>query len=318
MAQPSFAASVKNDLARPVRRKACCLMAELAALFRMGAVFTLEKKCAVGIAFTTENAAVARKLLTLLKGAASVHTELTVSRLRRLQKGNIYRVYVPASKDAAALLEKLGFMHGAALTIGTDKALLKNACCLAAYLRGAFLGGGSVSRPEAGYHLELTTESYSFAKLLFSLLHTMGYPAGLTDRKESYIVYLKESDAIIDFLSLLGAEKAAVAFEVTRNVKEVKNQVNRLVNCETANVQKSVDAAGRQIAAIRTLYGTESIKHLSKSLKETADIRIKQPTATLAELADLLGISKSGVNHRLRKLVALADVQEKNERRNHP
>lgn len=310
MAQPSFSAEVKNDLARFIGRRACCRTAELAALLRMGAVLTLGAKRTVGLAFTTENAAVARKALMLLKGSAGVMTELTVSRSRRLKKRNSYRVHVLPSREVAALMGRLGLMRGSALNMGTDSALLKKACCRKAYLRGAFLGGGSVSRPDAGYHVELVTESYSFAELLLSLLRTMGYPAGLTDRKENYIVYLKESDAIIDFFSLLGAEKAAEAFEVTRNLKEVKNQVNRLVNCETANVQKSVDAAGRQIAAIRALEAAGGVERLSAGLKEMAAARLEHPTATLAELSALLGIGKSGVNHRLRKLAALAEEEE--------
>lgn len=310
MAQPSFSAEVKNDLARFIGRRACCRTAELAALLRMGAVLTLGAKRTVGLAFTTENAAVARKALMLLKGSAGVMTELTVSRSRRLKKRNSYRVHVLPSREVAALMGRLGLMRGSALNMGTDSALLKKTCCRKAYLRGAFLGGGSVSRPDAGYHVELVTESYSFAELLLSLLRTMGYPAGLTDRKENYIVYLKESDAIIDFFSLLGAEKAAEAFEVTRNLKEVKNQVNRLVNCETANVQKSVDAAGRQIAAIRALEAAGGVERLSAGLKEMAAARLEHPTATLAELSALLGIGKSGVNHRLRKLAALAEEEE--------
>ena len=279
MAQPSFSAEVKNDLARSLGRKACCRTAELAALLRMGAVLTLGAKRSVGLAFATENAAVARKALMLLKGSAGVRTELTVIRSRRLKKNNSYRVRVLPSREAAALMERLGLMRGSAFNMGTDSALLEKTCCRRAYLRGAFLGGGSVSRPEAGYHLELVTESYSFAGLLLSLLRTMGYPAGLTDRKESYVVYLKESDAIIDFLSLLGAEKA-------------------------------VDAAGRQIAAIRALEAADAVAELSAGLREMAAVRLEHPTATLAELAGLLGIGKSGVNHRLRKLVALADGQE--------
>ncbi|WP_314627413.1 DNA-binding protein WhiA, partial [uncultured Selenomonas sp.] len=179
MAQPSFSAEVKNDLARPLGRKACCRTAELAALLRMGAALTLGAKRAVGLAFTTENAAVARKALMLLKGSAGVHTELTVSRSRRLKKNNSYRVHVLPSREAAALMERLGLMHGSAFNMGTDSALLKKACCRKAYLRGAFLGGGSVSRPDAGYHVELVTESYSFAELLLALLLRMCCPSGL-------------------------------------------------------------------------------------------------------------------------------------------
>ena len=306
MAFTSFASEVKNDLARSLPRRACCRTAELAALLRMGAVLTLGKGRSVGLAFTTENAAVARKVLMLLKGSAEVHTELTVSRSRRLKKRNSYLVRVLPSRDVAALMERLGLMRGLVLNMGTDSALLEEKCCRKAYLRGAFLGGGSVSRPEAGYHLELVTESFSFADLLVSLLRNMGYPVGLTDRKEHYIVYVKESDAIIDFLSLLGAEKAAEALEAARNLKEVKNQVNRIVNCETANLQKAVDAAGRQIAAIRALAATGALAQLAPGLREAAEMRLAHPDATLAELAAFLGIGKSGVNHRLRKIGAMA------------
>ena len=184
--------------------------------------------------------------------------------------------------------------------------LLRRSCCRVAYLRGAFLGGGSVNRPEAGYHLELVSGNYQFAELLASLLKRLDMPAGLTDRKDAYVVYLKESDAIVDFLGVMQAEQAVEAFEVTRNVKEVRNQVNRLVNCETANLQKTVDAAGRQIADIRALAAAGRLAQLPPPLRAAAEARLAHPDATLAELAALLGIGRSGVNHRLRKLSELA------------
>ena len=164
---------------------------------------------------------------------------------------------------------------------------------------------------EVGCHLELVTGSYPFAQLLVSILRRMDLPAGMTDRKNDYVIYMKEGDAILDFLGMLQAEKAVEEFEIARNVKEVRNQVNRLVNCETANLQKTVDAAGRQIDAIRRLAAAGHLAGLPGSLRETAEVRLAHPDASFSELAELLGIGKSGINHRLRKLAKLAaDLSE--------
>ena len=303
---PSFATEVKNELARLIYDKECCRTAELAALLRMGATISLGAAHALGINFTTENAAVARKALTLLKETGDVRTEIMVSRSRRLKKNNSYCVRVLPSPKVSALLERLGLMHGASFNVGSDSALLRRQCCRIAYLRGAFMGGGSVNRPDASYHLEMVTGSYAFAELLSSLLKKLDLPAGLTDRKNDYVVYLKEGDAIVDFLGMLEAEEAVAEFEVTRNLKEVRNQVNRLVNCETANLQKTVDAAGRQIASIHVLASAGRLRGLPDNLRQAAEARLAYPDATLTELAGMLKVGKSGINHRLRKLEKLA------------
>ena len=303
---PSFATEVKNELARLMYEKECCRTAELAALLRMGAAMTIGAHHALGLNFTTENAAVARKTLMLLKDTGEVHTEVTVSRSRRLKKNNSYCVRVVPSPKVSVLLERLGLMHGDSLNMGTDSAILRRQCCRAAYLRGAFQGGGSVNRPESDYHLELVTGSYPFAELLLNLMRRMGLPAGITDRKDAYLVYLKEGDAVIDFLGMLQADKAVEDFEVARNLKEVRNQVNRLVNCETANLQKTVDAAGRQIQEIHQLQAAGRLQGLAPALLQAAVARLGHPDATLSELAELLQVGKSGINHRLRKLSKLA------------
>ena len=142
----------------------------------------------------------------------------------------------------------------------------------------------------------------------------MDFPVGFTDRKDSYIVYLKEGDAIIDFLAMLHADKAVEEFEIARNIKEVRSQVNRLVNCETANLQKAVDAAGRQLHDIEVLQRQEGgLAALPERLRETAEARLEEPGVSIVELGEMLGVSKSGVNHRLRKLHALAAAAEKAE-----
>lgn len=305
---PSFATEVKNELARLSYERSCCRTAELAALLRMGATITFGLRRTFGLNFTTKNAAVARKTLQLLKSeGGGIRTEITVRRARQLNKNNNYTVRVVPSPDVAGLLEKLGFLHDDSLNMDTDMAILKKNCCRVAYLRGAFQGGGSVNRPEASYHLELVTGSYSLGKLLYTLLKRMDFPVGFIDRKDDYVVYLKEGDAVMDFLAMIQADEAVEAFEVARNVKEVREQVNRLVNCETANLQKTVDAAGRQLEAIRRLQAADMIPQLPKKLRQTAEQRLAHPDASLAELADMLGVSKSGMNHRMRKLRELAE-----------
>ncbi|SEJ16270.1 hypothetical protein SAMN05660742_1046 [Propionispira arboris] len=303
---PSFATEVKNEVARLVDENSCCKIAELAALLRMGAVMTMGGKRSLGINFTTENAAVARRTLTLLKSSGEVRTEVMVSRARRLKKHNSYCVRVIPSLIVSDLLAKLGLMHGATLNVGSDSAILRKHCCRHAYLRGAFLGGGSVNRPEGSYHLELVTGSEVFAQLLLSLCRKFDLPVGLSERKNDYIVYIKESDAIMDFLAIIGAENALVEFEVARNLKEVRNQVNRLVNCETANLQKTANASVRQMEHIKLIKAKLGFDSLPEPLQEVAVVRLSHPDSSLKELAEVLHISKSGINHRLRKLEKIA------------
>lgn len=304
---PSFATEVKNELARLNYEDSCCRAAELAALLRMGATMTFGLRHTFGLNFTSKNAAVARKTLMLLKSeGGDIHTEITVSRSRQLNKNNNYTVKVIPSPNVAQLLQRLGFLHDDSLNMDSDMGLLRKSCCRIAYLRGAFQGGGSVNKPESAYHLELATGSFGLGNLLYRLLKRMGFPVGFVDRKADYIVYLKEGDAVIDFLAMIKADKAVEAFEIARNVKEVRAQVNRLVNCETANLQKAVDAAGRQIAAIRLLKAQGLLEKLPKKIKKTAQLRLENPDITLTELAAMLGVSKSGISHRLRKIQELA------------
>ena len=311
---PSFATEVKNEAARLAYDSACCRTAELAALLRMGAAITIGARHTFGLNFKTENAAVARKALQLLKSeGGGVKTEVTVSRNRRLKKNNRYTIAVPPEPSVSALLETLGFLQEERLNMDSDARLLRKACCRAAYLRGAFLGGGSVNRPDARCHLELVTGSYALGTLLRNLLRRMEFPVGMTERKESYVIYLKEGDAILDFLAMMGAEKAARTMEVARNVKEVREQVNRIVNCETANLQKAVDAAGRQLEDIRRLSAAGVLEGLPEPLREVAAVRLAQPSARLGELAETIHLTKSGLNHRMRKLHELAvQLEEEN------
>jgi len=312
----SFSAEVKNELARVSVEHGCCHIAELAALMRMGGTMLIGGNNNLGITFTTENAAVARKVLTLMKRSFDLKTEVVISRSRRLKKANSYMLKVVPSKVVTEVLNVLGMMHGDSISAGRDAGLLRRNCCRRAYLRGAFLGGGSVSKPEGEYHLELVTGNQDFAKTLIRLLKTFDLTGKHAERKQDHIVYLKGGDAITSFLRIIGANNALFAFENVRVVKDMRNQVNRLVNCETANLQKTVNAAVRQVDRIHLIDRKIGLGKLPDTLREAAELRLDHPDATLQELVQLAGgqIGKSGMNHRLRNLERIATGLEEKGR----
>ncbi|MBR2215469.1 MAG: DNA-binding protein WhiA [Selenomonadaceae bacterium] len=302
---PSFATEVKNELAhQKPARKECCRRAELAALLRLGGQRPAESPEG-SLSFVTENAAVARLVLTLIKSELpGVLTKIAVSRGRRLKKTNSYAIMLLPSPTLNNLLNPAdkGGRHKKSL----DRYLVRRTCCQVAYLKGAFLARGSVSRPTADYHLEIATENQPLAALIRDLLERLDFTPGDSERKDAYVVYLKEGEAVMDFLGMLKAEAAVEAFESAKNLKEVRGQVNRLVNCETANLQRIGEAAARQMEAIGKLDKVGLLPTLNKTLRETAAARRNNPEASLAELAAILCVSKSGLNHRLRKLMELA------------
>jgi hypothetical protein len=238
----------------------------------------------------------------------AIETSVAMERMPQLRR-RTYIVNIAAGAAVTPLLAQLGFAGGS-LRSTSDLALLRKKCCRAAYLRGAFLGGGSVNRPEAACHLEITARSEEMARALHMLLRRLHFPVGLTDRHEMYVVYLKEGDAVMDFLSLIGAEEAAEEIEVARNLKEVRAQVNRLVNVETANLQRAVDAAADQLAAIERLARSGRLATLPADLRETAEMRRAHPEISMAELAALCHISKSGMSHRLRKIRKASEEEQ--------
>ena len=304
---PSFASDVKNALSRTDTERECCQTAELAALLRMGASMVTDGEHGLGLRFEAASAAVARRVIRLLRTMdTGIETSVAMERTPQLRR-RTYIVNITAGEAVTPLLTRLGFLEAGMLRAGTDMELIRKKCCRAAYLRGAFLGGGSVNRPEASCHLEITAKSATMGRALHTLLRRLHFPVGLTDRRDTYVVYLKEGDAVMDFLALIGAEEAAEEIEVARNLKEVRAQVNRLVNVETANLQRAVDTAAQQLAAIERLASTGRLAALSEDLCETAEMRRAHPEVSMAELAALCHISKSGMSHRLRKICRAAE-----------
>nr|WP_272915041.1 DNA-binding protein WhiA [Paenibacillus dendrobii] len=286
----------------------CCEQAELSALIRMnGAVQLSNKKVILDI--STENAAIARRIYTLIKKYFQAHTELLVRKKMRLKKNNVYIVRIPARVQE--ILKELKIVsEGFLFRADIDPDLVKKNCCKRAYLRGAFMAGGSVNNPEgSSYHMEISSMYEEHCQALVDLANEFQLNARLIERKKGFILYIKEGEKIIEFLSLIGAHQALFKFEDVRIMRDMRNSVNRIVNCETANLNKTIGAAVRQIDNIKLLQKEMGLENLPDKLREVAEIRLAHPDMNLKEVGELLkgSVSKSGVNHRLRKIDELAE-----------
>jgi DNA-binding protein WhiA len=301
----SFSTDVKNEVARLEGEEKSCEQAELFGLLRISGSISLSGR-KVGIHFTTENAALARRTLRLLKNNFSVQTEVIVTRSRSLKKNNRYQIHVLPSDEARAALSHLRLLSPPE---EAEKVLLKKEDCKKAFLRGVFLAGGSVNKPIADYHLELLSDNLDLCQFIQKIMKGFGLPAKVVDRKNSYIVYLKEGNSIANFLSLIGAHNAYLEFENVRVLKDMRNKVNRVVNCETANLNKVVKASVRQITAIHTIDETIGLSALPDLLQEAARLRLEHQDLSVGELAALTeeNIGKSGLNHRFKKIEKIAE-----------
>lgn len=299
----SFSNDVKNELSRIETNDVAGDKAELLGLLRMSGAIVI-RGMNVGIHFSTENAALARRALQLLKSNYQVQTEVVITRSRRLKKNNRYQVQVIPSPQVSTALFELQL-----LSVESDlkNPLLENHDCKRTFLRGAFLGGGSISRPSSDYHLEMVTENEDFAHTIIKIMQSFSLKAKLTDRKNEYIVYLKDGESIINFLSVIGAHNSMMELENVRIVKEMRNNVNRAVNCETANLNKVVKAAVRQVRCIHYIDEHMGLAELPQPLQEVAKLRLEHQDVSLNDLVEYSGgLGKSGINHRLKKLQEIA------------
>jgi DNA-binding protein WhiA len=293
-----------------VEQRPCCRLAELAALVKMGGSVQLGRGQQLSLHITTENAAVARKIISLVKSLFGLQTEVLVQRKTRLKKNIIYLVRIPFQQGINDVFSQLGMLDSAGrLKDMAPQSLLRRDCCRRAYLRGVFLGGGSVNRPEGNYHLEIITDNKTFADTICSLMNKFSLAAKSNQRKNWNVVYLKESEQIAGFLNVIGAHSALFNFENARIYKDMRNNVNRLVNCETANLNKTVNAAVRQVENIELISSTIGLGNIPETIREAAELRLEYPDATLVELGKLMQapLGKSGVNHRMRKIEEIAE-----------
>ncbi len=306
-----FSSATRAELARVRPDKQCCARAELGGILRAGGSLHLLGQGRVAVSVETEHADVARKIVILFRRVAGLPAEVMVEEHERLRRQRVYRVQIAPGPRARLLLGELGIL-GPGGEIGCDipANLVRGECCRAAFLRGAYLMRGSVCDPRgSSYHLEIVAGSEDLGQGLCYLLNLLHLKAHLAARKDKYVVYLKDADDIGNFLNLIRAHAALLELEEVRVVKEVRGGVNRLVNAETANVDKSVTAALDQIRLIEALEARIGLDRLPRALRQIARARLAHPEASLAELGQMLPrpASKSAVNHRLRRLRRYAE-----------
>ncbi len=283
----SFSGEVKEELAKRISPARHCQLAELAALLSFCGHMGLDENGRYTIGFQTENELIVRKGFTLLKKTFNIESGAEMS-----------------GEQTELLCGKFGMPGDPA-----NPMLMKNSCCQRAFLRGAFLAVGSMSDPRKGYHLEFVCDGQEKARQLRGMIQGFAIDAKVILRKKYYVVYLKEGAGIVDLLGVMEAPLSLMNLENLRILKEVRNSVNRRVNCEAANITKTVNAASRQIEDIEILRDRLGLQNLPENLRQIAQVRLEYPDAPLKELGEYLDppVGKSGVNHRLRKLSELAE-----------
>lgn len=295
----SFSGTVKEELAAQIGTARHCQLAELAAIFHFAG-----STCENGehLSFHTENEEVARKGFTLFKKAFNIDNVVMKERGRLLPDDEMEKKVIQA-------LHLAGTAEPIELEAPVSSLLVKNSCCARAYLRGAFLCIGSMSDPAKSYHLEYVCSKSAQAKQLRDMIQEFQIEAKIIRRKKYDVVYLKEGAGIVDLLNVMGAHVSLMNLENLRIVKEMRNSINRRVNCETANISKTVTAASKQIEDILLIRDKYGFENLPDNLRQMAEVRLEYPDAALKELGEYLEppVGKSGVNHRLRRLSEIAD-----------
>jgi len=298
----TFSAGVKAELCKLPVGKHCCALAEGYGAFLYGNTFT-----PVAIKIITENAAFGTRLRTLIRRAFGVDFDLLPPEGAAGKQAYTIRDADKLEKIADAV----GYDSEAHLAHQINLGLLETSCCHAAFVRGAFLAGGSVTDPARGYHLELMTGHMRVSAGMISILRDMQFDPKETMRRGNWAVYFKQSGAIEDFLTTIGASGAALAYMTAKVERDMRNAIQRKVNCDAANVDKSVEAAAAQLAAIRRIEQRSGLESLPEKLHQTALLRIVNPELSLAELAELADppVTKSCMSHRLRKLMELGRTE---------
>ena len=306
----SFSSEVKEELSEQIASGRHCRLAETAAILSLCGKIVITENDRYCVKIQTENLAVARKYFTLLRKTFNIRAEVSVRKSREVR---FYSVIVSKDPEARRLLGETCLLdedgNVSECMSPMHHRLLRQNCCRRAFIRGAFLAVGSVSDPKKSYHFEIVCTAPEKARQLQELLASYDVDAKVVLRKRHYVVYIKEGSQIVELLGLMGAHISLMQLENVRIVKEMRNSVNRKVNCETANLNKTVSAAVRQAEDIRYIQEKIGLDKLPMDLEETARLRLEHTEASLKELGDMLSPKggKSGVNHRLRKLSQIAD-----------
>ena len=306
----SFSSEVKEELSRHLPTARHCQIAETAAILSLCGQIS-EKDGTIRI--QTENAYVARKYFTLLKKTFNIEAELAV---KLNQKENTYLIRVNDRGETRQILQAVKLHEtDRQLAMPIPAVVVQRQCCKRAFLRGAFLASGSISDPNRFYHLEIVCPDAPRAEQVQELLKSFGIDARIVLRKNHHVVYMKEGAQIVEMLGIMEANIALMNLENVRILKEMRGSVNRKVNCEAANINKTVSASVKQMEDIRYLETRQVLDHLPPNLVQIARLRLENQDASLKELGEMLvpPVGKSGVNHRLRKLSRLAEELRQNK-----
>jgi DNA-binding protein WhiA len=305
----SFSSKAKDELCHISAENGPAANAELFAIISTAGNITLSRG-GMALKIHFESLPVAKHTYQLLQKYHGVDCEIDVIE-NKMKKKNTYSLVIEGRDIVMCLLSALGFPKETTLFLSHNPPsdILEQAALRSAFLRGLFLGCGTVSNPKKNYHMEFVLSAKDFAYCILNILKNLKIIAKIVFRKSNYVVYLKSGDDIASLLAAIGAHSAVLELENIRILKEMRNNVNRAVNCETANINKTVDAAVRQLRAIQLIDNKIGIDHLSEPLAEAALLRLNNPEASLMELAELsqLGSTKSGINHRFRKLNKIAE-----------
>jgi len=307
----SFSMDVKKELEKKIPNARHCKIAEISAIIGMCGKISISENNRLRLIVKTENRLVARKYFTLLKKSFNIETIVSV------KQNMIYTVSTIYHKDTLKVLQASGLVNEYGnvnddLSV-SDRVVVNKDCCKRAFIRGSFISGGSVSDPKKGYHYELVCNSEDKAGNLKNILSYFGINGKIVERKSRYVLYLKEASEIVDVLNIMEAPVSLMNFENAIIYKNVRNAVNRKVNCETANLNKTVSAAIKQTEDIKYIRDTKGLSVLSDNLREIACLRLENEDASLKELGEMCQkkLGKSGVNHRLKKISEIADELRK-------
>ena len=308
----SFSSEVKEELSKHIGSSRHCQLAEIASIIvHLG--YVEERKGAPVLCLQADNALALRKFFTIIKKAFNINTSALDLNVQVHHNGRTYKEVLSDSEEVTKILQAVRLVDNEGnirdFRYGASPMVTRNACCKRAFLRDAFLCIGSISDPNKGYHMEFVCSYEEQAICLQQMLESFDIDAHIVVRKKYFVLYIKEGAEIVDLLNIMEAPVSLMNLENLRIIKEMRNTINRKVNCEVANITKTVNAAARQIEDITYLRDNYGFERLPEQLREMAEVRLEHPDAPLKELGEYLDppVGKSGVNHRLRKLSELAD-----------
>ena len=310
-----FTHSIKDEILRQPDFEKCCLNAFLAAILRISGVITMAPDAVFRI--NSENALLSRKIYLITKSNFGCSPHIISSKGKRLKKHNEYGVTIGKVSELRPIFEMAAISAGEAGSLIEYEPYFRSnsgkPCCRRAYLTGAFLAAGSMNEPEKAYHCEISTHSRQLSSEISGIMNAYGLNSRVILRKNSHVVYIKEAESISDFLRVIHAHKSLIEYENIRIVKDMRNNINRMVNCETANISKTVSSSYRQVEDIDFIFRNGGANSLSEGILKVAEARISNPEASLKELGEMLDprLSRSGVNHRLARIAEEAEKLKK-------